>query len=125
MIILSESTFLQFAMNHYDNPHCHDISEFEEDMKRFQYIRKLFNRYSSEGDLKERLILNHIIIIYNTFGKNATDMLFFKMKEYHEYLKPFIEFLNYLPEKVEYEGIVIHTNDIKSDESIISKLKEI
>jgi hypothetical protein len=122
---LDESTFLQYAMKHYDNPHCHDISEFEEDLKRFQYIRKLFNRYSSDDDLKERLILNHIIIIYNTFGKSATDMLFFKMKDYHECLKPFIDFLNYLPEKVEYEGIVIHTNDIESNEKIVSKLKEI
>jgi hypothetical protein len=122
---LNELTFLQYAMKYYDNPHCHDISEFEEDIKRFQYIRKLFNRYTKDGDLRERLILNHIIIIYNTFGNNATNMLFFKLKDYHEYLKPFIEFLNFLPENVRYEGLLIHTSKIHSNEEVKQRLKEL
>jgi hypothetical protein len=122
---LDESTFLQFAMKHYDNPHCHDIAEFEEDLKRFQYIRKLFNRYNIDGDLRERLILNHIIIIYNTFGIGATNMLFFKLDEYATKLKPFIHFLNMLPEKIEYNGNVIYTNTIETDIIIEKKLKEI
>jgi hypothetical protein len=122
---LNELTFLQYAMKYYDNPHCHDISEFEEDIKRFQYIRKLFNRYTKDGDLRERLILNHIIIIYNAFGNNATNMLFFKLKDYHEYLKPFIEFLNFLPENVRYEGLSIHTSKINSNEEVKQRLKEL
>lgn len=122
---LDDTTFLLYAAKSYDNPHCHDETEFEEDLKRFQYIRKLLNRYIQCGDLKERLILNHIIIIYNCFGPNATNMLFMKLEEYHGLIKPFIEFLNYLPEEIEYNGTVINTDDIKSDEIIKIKLKEI
>lgn len=122
---LEESTFLLYAAKHYDNPHCHDITEFEEDLKRFQYIRKLLNRYIQYGDLKERLILNHFIVIYNCFGTSATNMLFMKLDEYHEHIKPFIEFLNYMPDIIEYNGMVINSNNIVSNKEITQKLKEI
>ncbi len=122
---LSEITFIQYAMKHYDNPQCHDIEEFEEDIKRFQYIRKLFNRFIKDGDLRERLILNHITIIYNIFGIQATDMLFMKLEEHHEYLKPFIEFLNYLPEVVSYDGKVIYTRDIIENKEVKEKLERL
>jgi hypothetical protein len=122
---LGESTFLLYAAKYYDNPHCHDISEFEEDLKRFQYLRKLFGRYKQFGILKERLILNHLIIIYNCFGTNATDMLFMRLDEYHEYLKPFVEYLNFMPDKIEYNDTVIYTNKIASDLIIIEKIGEI
>ena len=122
---LGESTFLLYAAKHYDNPHCHDVSEFEEDLKRFQYLRKLFGRYKQFGDLKERLILNHLIIIYNCFGTNATDMLFMKLDEYHEYLKPFVEYLNFMPERIEYSDRVIYANKILSDPIIQEKLGDI
>lgn len=122
---LDETTFLLYAAKSYDNPHCHDETEFEEDLKRFQYIRKLLNRYIQCGDLKERLILNHIIIIYNCFGPNATNMLFMKLEEYHGLIKPFVEFLNYLPEEIEYNGTVINSDEIVSDKKIKIKLKEI
>lgn len=122
---LGESTFLLYAAKHYDNPHCHDVSEFEEDLKRFQYLRKLFGRYKQFGDLKERLILNHLIIIYNCFGTNATNMLFMKLDEYHEYLKPFVEYLNFMPERIEYSDRVIYANKILSDPIIQEKLGDI
>lgn len=122
---LTESTFLLFASKHYDNPQCSDISEFEEDLKRFQYLRKLFGRYRQDNDLKERLILNHLIIIYNVFGAEATNMLFMKLKEYHEYLKPFVEYLNFMPEIIVYEDIVIHKDNIESDAPIVTCLKGI
>lgn len=122
---LGESTFLLYAAKYYDNPHCHDISEFEEDIKRFQYLRKLFGRYKQFGDLKERLILNHLIIIYNCFGTNATDMLFMKLNDYHEYLKPFVDYLNFMPDYVEYDGKIIYANKIISDPIITEKLGEI
>lgn len=122
---LSESTFLLYAAKHYDNPHCHDVSEFEEDLKRFQYLRKLFGRYRQFGDLKERLIINHLIIIYNCFGTNATDMLFMKLNEYHEYLKPFVVYLNFMSDTIEYEGKIIYANKILSDPIITEKLGEI
>jgi hypothetical protein len=114
-----------FASKHYDNPQCSDITEFEEDLKRFQYLRKLFGRYRQDNDLKERLILNHLIIIYNVFGPEATNMLFMKLQEYHEYLKPFVEYLNFMPSVIKYEDVMLHTDNISSDEGIIEKLKEI
>lgn len=122
---LGESTFLLYAAKYYDNPHCHDISEFEEDLKRFQYLRKLFGRYKQFGDLKERLILNHLIIIYNCFGTNATNMLFMKLDEYHDNLKPFVEYLNFMPDTIEYNDTIIYTNKIMSDPIIIEKIGEI
>ena len=122
---LTESTFLLFASKHYDNPQCSDITEFEEDLKRFQYLRKLFGRYRQDNDLKERLILNHLIIIYNVFGPTATNMLFMKLQEYHEYLKPFVEYLNFMPNIIKYEDVALHKDNIVSDEAIIEKLKGI
>ena len=122
---LTESTFLLYAMKYYDNPQCTEIAEFEEDMKRFQYLRKLFGRYRAESDLKERLILNHLIVIYNVFGFNATNMLFMRLHEYHEYLKPFVVYLNYIPQIIAYDDVVINTDSINSDLGIIERLKEI
>lgn len=122
---LTESTFLLFASKHYDNPQCSDITEFEEDLKRFQYLRKLFGRYRQDNDLKERLILNHLIIIYNVFGPTATNMLFMRLQEYHEYLRPFVEYLNFMPNIIKYEDVVLHKDNIASDEAITEKLKGI
>jgi hypothetical protein len=112
---LEESTFLFYASKYYDNQQCHDILEFEEDLKRFHYLRKLFGRYKQLGDLKERLILNHLIIIYNCFGIHATNMLFMKLEDYHEYLKPFVAYLNYMPEFIEYNNKKIHKSQIKDN----------
>jgi hypothetical protein len=125
MMKLGESTFLLYAAKYYDNPHCSDIVEFEEDLKRFQYLRKLFGRYKQTGELKERLILNHLIILYNCFGLETTNMLFMKLDEYHEYLKPFVEYLNYMPDFVEYDNERIHSKRIKSDVFVEKTLKEI
>jgi len=122
---LTESTFLLYAMKHYDNPQCTDMSEFEEDMKRFQYLRKLFSRYKQDNDLKERLILNHLIVIYNVFGVDATNMLFLKLHEYHSYLKPFVEYLNFMPTVLQYDENIIHRDSIVGDIFIEHKLKEI
>jgi len=124
-MILTESTFLLFASKHYDNPQCSDISEFEEDLKRFQYLRKLFGRYRQDNDLKERLILNHLIIIYNVFGPEATNMLFMKLHEFHDCLKPFVEYLNFMPQIVQYDDVVLSSDNIDSDESIVELLKGI
>ena len=124
-MILTESTFLLFASKHYDNPQCSDISEFEEDLKRFQYLRKLFGRYRQDDDLKERLILNHLIIIYNVFGPEATNMLFMKLHEFHDCLKPFVEYLNYMPRIIQYDDVVLSADNIDSDESINELLKGI
>ena len=124
-MILTESTFLLFASKHYDNPQCSDISEFEEDLKRFQYLRKLFGRYRQDNDLKERLILNHLIIIYNVFGPAGTNMLFMKLHEFHDCLKPFVEYLNYMPLIIQYDDVSLGIDNIDSDKSIKELLKGI
>lgn len=112
-------------MKHYDNPQCTDVSEFDEDMKRFQYLRKLFSRYRIDNDLKERLILNHLIVLYNVFGPDATNMLFMRLHEYHEYLKPFVDYLNYMPRVIMFDDVVINAESIDSDEAIIQRLRKI
>ena len=76
---LNEGNFLVYAMHHYDNPQCHSLQEFEEDIKKFLYLKKLLSRYKNSDELRERLILNHIIVLYNIFGDAATRMLFHKI----------------------------------------------
>ena len=126
---LDESNFLLYAAKHYDNPQCYDTIEFYDDMKRFKYIKRLLNRYLEENDLKEKLILNHIIILYNVFGTEATvRMLFLKCRNMEHLLKPFLVFLNLLPEKIENVGVdnkTLYTKDIQTDINILKKLREI
>ena len=98
-MLLSEDNFLFYAINHYDNIQCYVIEEFEEDLKRFLYLKKLFTRHYNDNQLRERLILNHIIVLYNVFGAAATDMLFFKIdKEHESALATFLVYLNRLPD---------------------------
>jgi hypothetical protein len=122
---LEESTFLLYAAKYYDNPQCSSVEEFEEDLKRFQYLRKLFGRYKQVGELKERLILNHLIILYNCFGLETTNMLFMKLEEYHEFLKPFVEYLNYMPQYIEYGGKIVLSSSIITNKNIEEMLRRI
>jgi hypothetical protein len=126
---LDETNFLLYAAKHYDNPSCFDTLEFYEDLNRFKYLKRLFSRYEETGELKERLILNHIIVIYNLFGIDAsTRMLFFKLKEYYPLLKPFLVFLNYCPDRVSGIGIdnkTIYTSDVQMDPIIVEALRKI
>jgi hypothetical protein len=87
----------------------------------------LFNKYRTAGELKERLIINHLIVIYNTFGSEAaTRMLFFKLNQYKDLLKPFLVFLNYMPNYIEgVEDTIIRSSDISLDSKIVAKLREI
>jgi hypothetical protein len=123
---LDETNFLLYAARHYENPQCYDTIEFYDDLKRIKYIRRLFNIYQESGELKERLILNHIIILYNVFGViPATRMLFFKLYEHKEQLKPFLVFLNFMPLSViniTLQGITLKSTDIISDPVIEEKL---
>jgi len=126
---LDESNFMLYAARHYDNPSCFDTIEFYEDLNRFKYLKRLLSRYEETGELKERLILNHIIVIYNLFGVSAaTRMLFLKLKGFYHLLKPFLVFLNYCPDRVEkvgVEGTTIITSDIQMDETVVAALRKI
>jgi hypothetical protein len=124
-MILSEDTFLLYAAKYYDNPQCSSYEEFEEDLKRFQYLKRLFNRYGNTGELKERLILNHIIVLYNCFGKNTTNMLFMKLEESQATLKPFVIQLNFMPEFIEYNNKRILSSDIPMDPIVVQTLRGI
>ena len=91
---------MMYAIKHYDNPQCEGEKEFHDDMKRFKYIKRLLKKYRTSGDLKERLLLNHIIILRNLFGTEAcvTLLLFKTQKEYLTALKSFLFFLNMIKE---------------------------
>ena len=115
---LTDDNFLLYAMHHYDNIQCHSIEEFEEDMRKFLYLKKLLSRYKNNGELRERLILNHIIVLYNIFGESATDMLLFKIDEEHKpALATFLVYLNRLPEE--------QLGNIALDPLIIEALRKI
>lgn len=126
---LDDNTFLLYCAKYYNNPQCHSTEEFYEDIKRIKYIKKLLTRYEISGELKERLILNHIIILNNVFGSIVTTrILFFKMPKYLPYIKPFLLLLNILPPVVHNIGsnsININTDDIPLDTTIIEALRAI
>jgi hypothetical protein len=124
-MILNDENFILYAAKAYDIKKSATADEFYEDIKRFQYLKRLLRRYEKSSDLKIRLILNHIIILYNCFGPAATNMLFFKLKEHHSHIKPFVLFPQYMPEYIEYEGKLIKNSDIPLDANIIKELRKI
>ena len=122
---LSEDTFSLYAIKYYDNPHCKGMSEFDDDLKRFRYLKRLFRKYQAGKGLKERLILNHIIILYNLFGVDATTkMLFFKIeRRYWSQLKSFLYFLNYIPiGPIMINQEVIELYEIEMDQEVLLAL---
>lgn len=124
--MLTDANFIIYAAKHYDNPQCFDTEEFYDDLKRFKYIKRLFNRYELTGELKERLVLNHIVVLYNVFGTNATKMLFLKLRGYYSFLKPFLVLIQRMPDVV--TGISeqpVYSSDIVMDEKIIEILRKI
>jgi len=115
---LNDDNFLIFAIKSYDNPSCNGMSDLEEDLKRFKYIKRLFKRYENTGILNERLILNHVIILYNVFGQSATKMLFYKIEtKYWSYLKTFLVFLNRMTDA----SMV----DVVLDQNIVTTLRKL
>jgi hypothetical protein len=95
---LNEDNFLLFAIKHYENPQSVTYEDFEEDLKRFKYLKRLLKRYQKGGELRTHLILNHIIILYNVFGEAATPLILYKLEpEYWSSIKTFLIFLNRWP----------------------------
>lgn len=124
---LTNENILLFAMKAYDRPGML-LSEFKEDYKRFEYIKRLFRRYRKHDDIKEQLILNHLVVLYNVFGvESTTRLLFFKIhRDDHSALKTYLLFLNYMPDRV--FGIKdddILSSNIPIDFKIVSRLREI
>jgi hypothetical protein len=103
---LNENTWLFFAIQNYSNPASVTYDDFEEDLKKFKYIKRLLKRYELCGELKTHLILNHIILLYNIFNDAATPLLFYKIEsKYWGTLKAFMEYLNRLPPGIDNTDI--------------------
>ena len=117
--ILTSEPIDIFAKRHYDNPADVNSQEFDDDMKRFKYLKRLFRKYDTSKDFKARLIVNHIIILGNVFGIDAaTTLLFFKIdKEHWSMLKTILIFLNYMP-----DGELI---DVEVNQDIMTELRKI
>ena len=125
---LNDDNFLMYAMREYSNMQCTDIEEFYDDLKKIKYIKRLFNVYKNNGQLKERLILNHLIIFYNVFTVQAgTRILFYKIeKDFWPILKTFLIYLDRMPDKIDsIRGEVILASNIQLDDGIISRLRSI
>ena len=124
---LCDDNFTIYAMKSFDKPNC-IMSEFEEDLKRIKYVKRLIRRYRVTGEMKERLILNHLIVLSNVFGVEATvKMLFYKLdREDYDILKTFLIFLNFMPKVISgVRGINIHSADISIDFFVAKRLRTI
>ena len=124
---LTNENFLMYAIKHYDNPSCSGLKEFDDDLKRLRYIKRLLGRYKATGDIKERLVINHLVVLYNVFGvEAATNMLFFKIQErFWPELKTFLVFLNYMPDYLNLKGQIVNAASIALDTNIVELLRKI
>lgn len=117
--VLTEDNLLLYAAKHYYNPKCIDFEEFQEDLHRFKYLKRLLNKYLETGNLSERLILNHLIVIFNSFNIEASlNILELKLEEKHwPIIKPFLVFMKYITNE-QYTGISM-------DKKVVAVLREI
>lgn len=123
---LNDETFMIFAIKAYNKPNC-VMSEFYEDLKRIKYVKRLFIKYYNDKEIKERLVINHLIVLYNVFGAQAaTRILFYRVDEKHyAILKTFLIFLNYMPKYVMgIRGKNIRSSDIPVDLKLADILRK-
>ena len=117
---LTAKNFSAYAMKHYDDPQCEDIEDFQEDLRRFRYLKRLLHRYHENGELRERLMLNHLICLFNVFGYDpCMRMLEFKIKEdsYWSSIKTMLLYLGYVTEDFK--------TDIPIDDRLVDRLREL
>ena len=116
---LTEENLFLYAAKHYDNPNFSDVDDFYEDLKRFKYIKRLVNRYLDNNDLAERLIMNHLIVVFNSFGIEAgLNILKLKLDKRHwPVIKPFLIFLNYIANT--------QLTEISMDRNVVERLRKI
>jgi len=119
---LNDENFILYAMKSYDNPQCGSTDEFYEDLNRIKYVKRLIKKYESQGILRERLLLNHIIILNNVFGKMSPRLMFYSLEEeLHSVLKTFLIYLSFLPERIPEVDII----RIPINHEVASVLREI
>lgn len=124
---LSENNILLYAIKCYDKPNCIK-SEFDDDYKKFRYIKRLLQKYRLTGEIKERLLLNHLVVLQNVFGvEGSTRMLFFRIDERdYKTLKTFLIYTSAMPEKVSgIKGKDIISSDIALDATIVEILRQL
>ena len=116
---ITNENVMMFAIRHYDNPQCEGEKEFQDDLKRFKYIKRLLRKYDETCVLKERLLLNHFIVLNNVFGADAcaTLLLFKIQKEYWSALKAFLLYLNILKED--------ELKDVQEDDKVKEVLEKL
>ena len=124
-MLLNDENFDLFAAKSYDTKKSSSFAEFQNDLKRLVYIKKLFLRYKENDDLQMRLILNHVVVFLNCFGEGGVSMMFLKLDEFQDILKPVLLFLNYLPEQVTINNTTVETKLISMDSNIVKALREI
>jgi len=118
---LNEGNYLLFAIKFYDNPQAVTRDDFESDLKRIRYVKRLLKRYKNTGELKVHLILNHLIILFNVFNDATVPLLFYNLEEeLWPPIKSFLLFLNRIPE---YPRTNI--DNIEIDQNCLSQLKEL
>ena len=124
--ILNEETFLLYCMQNYDGGYLATTEDFHNDLNRIKYIKKLVTRYKQKGGLKERLLLNHIIVLNNVFGADATArILYLKLHENFDIIKPFLVIIGIMPERFLNVGgvAVLDTTMIPMDNTIVERLR--
>ena len=118
---LNESNYLLFAIKFYDNPQSVTREDFESDLKRIRYVKRLLKRYQNNGELKVHLILNHLIILFNVFNEATVPLLFYNLdEELWPAIKSFLIFLNRVSEYPKTK-----VNEIGADEYCLQQLKEL
>tara|TARA_B100001996_G_scaffold63467_1_gene45504 strand:- start:233 stop:604 length:372 start_codon:yes stop_codon:yes gene_type:complete len=118
---LNENNYMLFAIKFYDNPHALTKEEFEDDLKRIKYVKRLLKRYKNTGVLKTHLILNHLTVLFNVFGEASVPLLFYNLEEdLWPAIKSFLVFLRRVPD---FPKGPIH--EIEQDEYCIEELKSI
>jgi hypothetical protein len=118
---LNESNYLLFAIKFYNNPQSVTREDFEDDLKRIKYIKRLLKRYKKDGVLKTHLILNHLTVLFNVFDEAAVPLLFYNLeKELWPFIKSFLLYLNRLPEYPHTE-----INNIQEDLNCLSSLNSV
>ena len=120
--VLTNDNYMLFAMKHYDNPQSVTYDDFQEDMMRFKYLKRLFGRYVKSGVLRNHLILNHFIVLFNVFGEAAIHLLIFKIEmEYWSIMKSYLLYLN----RLDPEGGNGILDEIVIDAEVTSQLSKL
>lgn len=130
MKYVTHDNFMIFAAHYYDNPTCATEADFKCDLDRIKFILKMFKRYEKDGVINERLVLNHLILLYNVFEHDAaTKMLVLKLDKYLHLLKPFLILLSYWPSEkivdVGGENIIIMSSNVPMDAVLVDRLRKI